>query len=103
MESVRKTSCKDSEFLKTGQVIFGGYGPIAQHSFFQLMHQGTQELCADIIAVKDNSLAYVQAITQSKLLSEGADDLKEIELVWRYDWATCTSSTKTNFEAVTTS
>ena len=55
MESLGKIPFKDSEFQKTGQVIFGGYGPIAQHSFFQLMHQGTQELCADIIAVKDNS------------------------------------------------
>jgi glucose-6-phosphate isomerase len=81
MESLGKIPFKDSEFQKTGQVIFGGYGPIAQHSFFQLMHQGTQELCADIIAVKDNSLAYAQAITQSKLLSEGADDLKEIEKI----------------------
>ena len=81
MESLGKIPCKDSEFQKTGQVIFGGYGPIAQHSFFQLMHQGTQELCADIITVKDNSLAYAQAITQSKLLSEGADDLKEIEKI----------------------
>ena len=72
MESLGKIPFKDSEFKKTGQVIFGGYGPTAQHSFFQLMHQGTQELCADIIAVKDNSLAYAQAITQSKLLSEGS-------------------------------
>ena len=45
------------------------------------MHQGTQELCADIIAVKNDSLAYAQAITQSKLLSEGTDDLKEIEKI----------------------
>ena len=80
MESLGKTPCKDSE-SKTGQVIFGGYGPIAQHSFFQLMHQGTQKLCADIIAVKNDSLAYAQAITQSKLLSEGTDDLKEIEKI----------------------
>ena len=81
MESLGKNSNKDSEFKKTGQIVFGGYGPIAQHSFFQLMHQGSQELCADIIAVKDNSLAYAQAITQSKLLSIGADDLKEIEKI----------------------
>ena len=37
---------KRSEFKKTGQIIFGGYGPTAQHSYFQLLHQGTQEyLC----------------------------------------------------------
>ena len=81
MESLGKSPNKDSKFKKTGQIIFGGYGPIAQHSFFQLMHQGSQELCADIIAVKDDSLSYAQAITQAKLLSEGAEDLKEIEKI----------------------
>ncbi len=81
MESLGKIPCKDSEFKKTGQIIFGGYGPIAQHSFFQLMHQGSQELCADIITVNDDSLSYAQAITQARLLSNGASDLKEIEKI----------------------
>ncbi len=81
MESLGKSPNNDSEFKKTGQIIFGGYGPISQHSFFQLMHQGSQELCADIIAIKDNSLSYAQAITQTKLLSEGASDLKEVEKI----------------------
>jgi len=66
---------KNSPFKKTGQIIFGGYGPTAQHSYFQLLHQGTQDICADIIASKEDlkSLAYAQAITQSKILSDGAD------------------------------
>ena len=84
MESLGKKSSKQSGFNKTGQIIFGGYGPSAQHSYFQLLHQGTQNLCADIIAPKENlkSLAYVQAITQAKLLSNGADDiLKEEEKI----------------------
>ena len=48
-----------------------------QHSYFQLLHQGTQDICADIIASKEDlkSLAYAQAITQAKILSDGADDL----------------------------
>ena len=81
MESLGKKSSKQSGFSKTGQIIFGGYGPKAQHSYFQLLHQGTQNLCADIIACKKNlkSLAYVQAITQAKLLSNGADDLLKEE------------------------
>tara|TARA_B100001109_G_C18853305_1_gene470436 strand:+ start:915 stop:2225 length:1311 start_codon:yes stop_codon:yes gene_type:complete len=80
MESLGKQpSKKYSEFKKTGQIIFGGYGPTAQHSYFQLLHQGTQEICADIIASKEDqdSLAYAQAITQAKILSNGADDLLE--------------------------
>ena len=49
MESLGKRSNEKSEFKKTGQIIFGGYGPTAQHSYFQLLHQGTQSICADII------------------------------------------------------
>ena len=78
MESLGKQPPKNSEFNKTGQIIFGGYGPTAQHSYFQLLHQGTQDVCADIIAInKDKkNLAHAKAITQSMLLSEGFKDLK---------------------------
>ena len=81
MESLGKQPNKDSDFQKTGQIIFGGYGPTAQHSYFQLLHQGTQDICADIIASKENlkSLAYAQAITQAKILSNGTDDLLKTE------------------------
>ncbi len=83
MESLGKRPSKDSEFKKTGQIIFGGYGPIAQHSYFQLLHQGTQDICADIIACKDDkkSLAYAQAITQSRLMTLGAKGLKDHEKI----------------------
>ena len=77
MESLGKHPSKNSEYKHTGQVIFGGYGPTAQHSYFQLLHQGTQNICADIIACLEDaeSLAYAQAITQTKLLSYSAVDL----------------------------
>ena len=83
MESLGKQPSKDSEYKKTGQIIFGGYGPKAQHSYFQLLHQGTQDVCVDIIAnINDKkSLAYAQAITQSELLSRGAIDLKDPEKI----------------------
>jgi len=84
MESLGKQPSEESEYKKTGQVIFGGYGPTAQHSYFQLLHQGTQDTCADIIVGKQNknNLAYAQAITQSKLLSNGVKDyLKEEEII----------------------
>ena len=81
MESLGKQPSKESEFKKTGQIIFGGYGPKAQHSYFQLLHQGTHSICADIIASKEDksSLAYAQAISQSRLLSKGAEDFKDNE------------------------
>ena len=72
MESLGKKPNKNSEFKKTGQIIFGGYGPTAQHSYFQLLHQGTHNICADIILNSQNeydSLAYSQGITQARILS----------------------------------
>ena len=77
MESLGKQPKDNSKYKHTGQIIFGGYGPTAQHSYFQLLHQGTQNICADIIASLEDteSLAYAQAITQTSLLSYGAEDL----------------------------
>ena len=84
MESLGKQPNKGSNFKNTGQIIFGGYGPTAQHSYFQLLHQGTQNVAADIIAFKEDSttLAYAQAITQSRLLSNGTKStLKDEERI----------------------
>ncbi len=83
MESLGKQPSMRSEYKKTGQIIFGGYGPIGQHSYFQLLHQGTQDVCVDIIANvnEKKSLAYAQAITQSELLSKGAINLKDQEKI----------------------
>ena len=85
MESLGKRPNKNSEFKKTGQIIFGGYGPTAQHSYFQLLHQGTQNICADIILNSQNkydTLAYSQGITQARLLSVGATiPLKDEETI----------------------
>ena len=81
MESLGKQANKGSEFKNTGQIIFGGYGPTAQHSYFQLLHQGTQNIAADIIVSREDtkSTAYAQAITQAQLLSAGANNLLKKE------------------------
>ncbi len=83
MESLGKQPSKNSDLKKTGQIIFGGYGPTAQHSYFQLLHQGTQNICADIIVNTEDkkSLAYAQATTQSKLMSEGAEGFQDHEKI----------------------
>jgi len=77
MESLGKQPSPKSNYNQTGQIIFGGYGPTAQHSYFQLLHQGTQEICADIISTSDDekSLSVAQAMTQSKLLANGENDI----------------------------
>ena len=83
MESLGKPCNTLSEFKKTGQIIFGGYGPKAEHSYLQLLHQGTQDMCADIITCNNdiNDLEYIKAVTQAKLLSEGADGLTHNEKI----------------------
>ena len=86
MESIGKNANPSSRFKKTGQTIFGGFGSTAQHSYFQLLHQGTASFCADIICVKtdkkNNELLFAQSQAQSSLLAFGADvDLKDHERV----------------------
>jgi glucose-6-phosphate isomerase len=86
MESNGKGANKNSHFNKTGQVIFGGFGSTAQHSYFQLLHQGTSSFCTDIICVdtdkEENKLLFAQSQAQAGLLAFGADeDLKNHEKV----------------------
>ena len=78
MESLGKPSNSESAYRSTGQIVFGGYGPTAQHSYFQLLHQGTQDICADIISSKEDekSLAYIQSVAQSQLLACGEGEIK---------------------------
>jgi glucose-6-phosphate isomerase len=71
MESLGKKPNPKSIFKETGQSIFGGFGSTAQHSYFQLLHQGTAEFCTDIIySTSINSpLPRAQAKGQAALLS----------------------------------
>ena len=71
MESLGKKANPRSIFKQTGQSIFGGFGSTAQHSYFQLLHQGTAEFCADIIySTSINSpLSSAQAKGQAAILS----------------------------------
>ena len=71
MESLGKPSNAESIFHETGQTIFGGFGPTAQHSYFQLLHQGTSQCSADIIYSPTNQspLSNAQAQSQASLLS----------------------------------
>ena len=86
MESIGKQANPNSIFKNTGQVIFGGFGSTAQHSYFQLLHQGTASACADIFTIESNKdsnkLLYAQSLAQSNLLANGPHkDLKSFEQV----------------------
>jgi len=71
MESLGKQPASDSVFKKTGQTIYGGFGSTAQHSYFQLLHQGTSNTVADVVHAKSSSskLLNSQAEGQAKLLA----------------------------------
>jgi len=73
MESLGKMANVNSIFKKTSQTIYGGYGPRAQHSFFQMLHQGTSNTCLEIILSNDNlesnKLPKIQALIQNELFN----------------------------------
>jgi glucose-6-phosphate isomerase len=71
MESLGKPANTNSIFKKTGQIIYGGFGSTAQHSYFQLLHQGTTDTVADIVHAPTNhsKLLNAQAQGQAALLS----------------------------------
>ena len=71
MESLGKPCNPSSIFNSTGQTVYGGFGSTAQHSYFQLLHQGTADTAADIIfcSSKSSLLLEAQAQGQSDLLS----------------------------------
>ena len=86
MESIGKQPNKDSVFQKTGQVVFGGFGSTAQHSYFQLLHQGTASVCADVFTIAENKeknkLLFAQSQAQSNLLANDADaELQDFQKV----------------------
>ena len=83
MESLGKPSNAESIFHETGQTIFGGFGSTAQHSYFQLLHQGTPQCSADIIysPTAQSPLSNAQAKGQASLLSSSqkhSSDLREL-------------------------
>lgn len=76
--------------VKTGSVIWGEPGSNAQHSFYQLLHQGTNVIPADfILPVKSSGggqaqqdLAIANCIAQSEALMDGyAEDRAAAELL----------------------
>lgn len=92
MESNGKCVDRDNEFVnyQTSPVIFGGAGTDVQHSFFQMLHQGTSFIPCDFIipAISHNEigehheilvaniLAQAEALMKGKSIAEAAAELK---------------------------
>ena len=93
MESNGKFVDINGEIVKydTGPVLFGGAGTNVQHSFFQLIHQGTEIVPCDFIvpAISHNEigdhheillanvLAEGEALMKGKTVKEAAEELKQ--------------------------
>jgi len=83
MESNGKRVRSDGKPVKcdTGMVIWGEAGNNAQHSFYQLLHQGTRLIPVDFIAPvrssgasqEQQNLALAQCLAQSEALMDGFD------------------------------
>jgi glucose-6-phosphate isomerase len=91
MKSNGKSVDIDNRFVKysTGPVIFGGAGTDVQHSFFQLLHQGTNIVPLDFIVpaishneigehheiLVANALAQCEALMRGKTVEEATEEL----------------------------
>ena len=80
MESLGKSVSSEGESLKTksGVVVFGASGTDAQHSFFQMLHQGTETIPVDLIGfarLSDETSQELIAnlIAQAETLAFGQD------------------------------
>ena len=60
--------------VDTNPIIWGGYGPESQHSFYQLLYQGTKDFNIYLIAQKNaKKLNYMQFLGQKQSLVEGTE------------------------------
>lgn len=75
MESNGKSVDRENQFVNyaTGPVLFGGAGTNVQHSFFQLLHQGTEMVPVDFVipALSHNEIGNHQQILISNVLAQG--------------------------------
>ena len=63
---------------QTGSIIWGGYGPESQHSFFQHVFQGTKQSNKYFICSQSNKLNYKQMVAQIESLVHGNKQEKDI-------------------------
>lgn len=74
MESNGKNVSEDNKYVDyaTGPVLFGGAGTNVQHSFFQLLHQGTEIVPTDFIipAISHNEIGAHQQILIANVLAQ---------------------------------
>ena len=80
MESNGKSVDKNGHQLKiqTCPIVWGGYGPESQHSFYQMIYQGTKDFNLYLLSSSSGSLNVKQFNGQSDSLIKGtAIDIEE--------------------------
>jgi len=60
----------------TAPVLWGGEGTVSQHSFHQLLHQGTHAVPADFVDVGEDEILTANLRAQADALAYGTDDPK---------------------------
>ena len=80
-KSVRLDNRKITDYA-TGPALFGGAGTDVQHSFFQLLHQGTEPVPVDFIipAVSHNEIGKHHEILLANVLAQAEALMKDIEI-----------------------
>ena len=77
MESNGKQVDQNGEKVnyQTSPIIWGGYGPVSQHSFYQQIFQGTKDMNLYFLAARENEnkLNTAQYLGQTQSLSEGTE------------------------------
>ncbi len=76
MESNGKRVDREGREVKyaTAPVLWGAEGTPSQHSFHQLLHQGTQSVPADFIDISSSEILTANARAQADALAFGTDD-----------------------------
>ena len=76
MESSGKGVRMDGKPVRceTGMIIWGEAGNNAQHSFYQLLHQGTRFVPADFLLSESSELATANCLAQAEALMMGTTD-----------------------------
>jgi glucose-6-phosphate isomerase len=76
MESNGKRVDREGRVLDyaTAPILWGGEGAVSQHSFHQLLHQGTHTVPCDFIDVAENDVLSANLRAQADALAYGTDD-----------------------------
>ena len=76
MESSGKSVRMDGKPVRcdTGMIIWGEAGNNAQHSFYQLLHQGTRFVPVDFLLSESSELATANCLAQAEALMDGTGD-----------------------------